>query len=711
MRGPGRAVGCAALALAVCALWTRPAAASGDFTCMRSWKVAQASFSGCDDMAVMGPGNDTRVNLVLLMADLRGTGGKPLPPADGKSEDPLFDWASLNARLYPKPAAPDDGDFASGEGSRCLSNAGGATDFEAAVKAARGLTDAERTALLAARKALPADCTSNPSQPVTADVHSVAAKAFVTYLQGAEAFYGGNFDAAAEAFAALAKADDPWLRETARYMQARVQLNRLQVGLFDDYGALSKRAPADQVMAAKADFDAYLRAYPKGRYAASARGLERRLYWLGGMNGKLAAEYAAMAAVDPAARGLADPDLAQEIDNKLLDALKPADIADPTLLAVIDLKLMRAADSGSGDAGDQSLALSDLEAQRASFAGRQPLFDYLLAAHAIYVDHRPDEALRLIPDEAGQTSFTNLQFSRQMVRGLALEATKDPGAMAFWTRMLPGAAGPYQRPAVELAIAMHFERAAQLDKVFAAGSPVRSETMRTILLANAAGPGLLRARATATDADPHERRAALFALLYKEVTRSRYADFLKDAELIPADERAAPGPQSGAEPDPYRFYPSENDVSGDGPLWLFSGGGKLGEYSCPPLKETAARLARQSGDSTAKLCLAEFVRANELDGFFLDTPPAKDELGGAPSQFPGPAYARLEIYKQLIADPKTGAADKAYTLYRAVRCYAPSGNNHCGGEDVGQPMRKAWFERLKHDYPSSPWAKELKYYW
>jgi hypothetical protein len=415
-----------------------------------------------------------------------------------------------------------------------------------------------------------------------------------------------------------------------------------------------------------------------------------------------------MAAVDPAARGLSDPDLAQEVDNKLPDDLKPSDIADPTLLAVLDLKLMRRTDSGSGDAGDTPLALSDLEAQRASFAGRQPLFDYLLAAHAFYVDHHQEEVLRLIPDEAGQASFSNLQFSRQVLRGLALEAGKDPGALAFWSRMLEGAAGPYQRPAVELAIALHQERASALDEVFAAASPVRSETMRTILLANAAGPDLLRARTR--DGDPHERRAALFTLLYKEATRGRYAEFLKDVELVPADERARPASQGDNAPDPYRFYASDNDVSGEGPLWLFAGG-DLGAFGCPPLKETIARLARQKSDPTAELCLSEFVRANDLDGFFLDTPPGKDQLGGAPSHFPGPIYARLEVYKQVIADPKAGADDKAYALYRGVRCYAPSGNNHCGGEDIGPPVRKAWFQRLKQDYPSSPWAKELKYYW
>ncbi len=59
----------------------------------------------------------------------------------------------------------------------------------------------------------------------------------------------------------------------------------------------------------------------------------------------------------------------------------------------------------------------------------------------------------------------------------------------------------------------------------------------------------------------------------------------------------------------------------------------------------------------------------------------RTELGGTPSDFPGKPYARLETYRAIIADPKAAppVADKAYALYRAVRCYAPAGNNACGG--------------------------------
>jgi len=46
-----------------------------------------------------------------------------------------------------------------------------------------------------------------------------------------------------------------------------------------------------------------------------------------------------------------------------------------------------------------------------------------------------------------------------------------------------------------------------------------------------------------------------------------------------------------------------------------------------------------------------------------------------------------------------------------VRCYAPSGNNTCGGEEVEESQRKAWFNTLKRQYGGTKWAKELEYYW
>jgi hypothetical protein len=307
--------------------------------------------------------------------------------------------------------------------------------------------------------------------------------------------------------------------------------------------------------------------------------------------------------------------------------------------------------------------------------------------------------LGLIPDAARQASFSALQFNRQMLRGMALEALKDRNARSFWADMLPGATAPLQRPALELAIAMHDERAGVLHRVFAEGSPVRNQAIRAILLANVADAALLRKQAKAAAATEHERDVALFTLLYKEATRGPHGDFVGDLALVPAD--------LPTEPADGNFWSVMDQV----PLGVFARPGPPEGYNCPALKETQARLSRAPRDARAQLCLADFIRLSGFDGFFLDTQPPRNELGGTRSGFPGKSYARLDIYKAIIADPKASAADKAYALYRAVNCYAHSGNNACGGAGVSRNERRAWFRRLKQNYPSSRWAKDLTYYW
>jgi hypothetical protein len=342
-----------------------------------------------------------------------------------------------------------------------------------------------------------------------------------------------------------------------------------------------------------------------------------------------------------------------------------------------------------------------LAAQRPAFAGREPLFAYLLAAHAYYVDHDAAGALRLLPKLTQDQHMTYLAFSQQALRGLALEASGDPAAARQHWLALMGAARPtLQRPILDVALAMNYERAGMLPQVFAPASPIRDAQVREILLNNDADPGLLRQRATANDGALHERRQALYVLLYKEVTRGRYKAFLADEAMVPPPVKPPPADAlNAAAPDP------------DLALFQWAGATGADGYACASLQETAHALARDPDDAHAQLCLAEFVRVNNLDGYALDIRPPKTELGGAPSLFPGPAFSRLELYKQVLGNAKAGADAKAYALFRAVNCYAPSGDNGCGGADVPVSQRKAWFHALKTDYAKSPWADALKYYW
>jgi hypothetical protein len=182
------------------------------------------------------------------------------------------------------------------------------------------------------------------------------------------------------------------------------------------------------------------------------------------------------------------------------------------------------------------------------------------------------------------------------------------------------------------------------------------------------------------------------------LSRGAYRDFGTDLALVPA----------GAATDT-NFY----DLLGSEqlPLGLFLKPTLASDIDCPALKRVASDLAAAPGSAHARLCLADFFRANGFDGFTLDTQPAGQDLGGTKTLFVGPVYSRLETYKSIVADAKAPGDDKAYALFRAVNCYAPSGNNSCGGGDVDKNVRKSWFARLKADYPKSRWASELRYYW
>lgn len=609
---------------------------------------------------------------------------------------------------------------AQNDGGKCPVTDGEARFLEA-IKTERRLTPGEQDALLAARKALRPNCLGDETQKAVANAGKTAktapAKAFAQYLQGALYFWQSDYEKAAPIFVSLSSTDSPWLKEVSLYMAGRTIINRAQMNAFDEYGSFKQDWKADPRLIADAEMalDNYLRAFPRGEYAQSARGLKRRGYWLGGVTDKLVAEYGALLTMDPAERNVSDTELAQEIDNKLLMQL-PLNVAsgkqaqptpdlqtlthDPAMLAVLDLYSMRTPETEQP--GLKAMPRAVLEAQKPYFAGQMPLYEYLLATYAFYVEKKPADVLRLIPDAARQRTFNYLQFSRQMLRGMALEAVKDHNALGFWMQMLPGATQAFQRPALELAIAYHHERSGTLSKVFDADSPVHYPFFREVLLSKIADAALLRKQAKDASARQHERDVALFTLLYKEATRGRAADFLNDLSLVPPN-----APQGGYFAVGDSLGPETPPV----PLGLFTQATNKGEYGCPALRETEAQLAKEADHPTALLCLADFFLVTTGGFSDVDIQPPSEDLGGTQSLFPGGPYVRMAAYQSVLANPKASADDKAYALYRAVKCYAPSGINDCGGKEVPTAQRKAWFLRLKHDYPSSRWARELKYYW
>ncbi|MFJ4145278.1 outer membrane assembly lipoprotein YfiO [Pseudomonas sp. NPDC089734] len=718
-----------ALALAAGSVFCTQAQASGDDSCYPNWSILKENLDACSSLAFLSPGNDSRVNLRLLLADQGALALMPHPlndydrsqgygqvpfalyrlgapaPQEEPSEQPAIAGNSALQPLLEKLGIKQSGTeaageaFLQGEGSRCRSNTpASASAFIGQLIASPELNDNERRSLANARLQLLTLCGWDASQQasmIPGNMTSTTGKAFATYLRAASDFYSGRFVDAAQGFAALSENPQPWLRQTALYMSARTALNDAQQNAFNEY---SERTPEqlDKTLLQKAEsgFEQYLSLYPQGDYAASARGLLRRVHWLANDADKLARDFAfQLTQASDAQRNVSLDELVSEVDSKLL-ATNRQTVQAPLLMAINDLMWMRE-DSTS------RLTEAHLQAQQAIFAGQPALYEYLQAAFALYVEDNPDKALKQLPDEV-PAALDYLAFSQQMLRGLALQARQDwKAAQALWLQMLPLAKQPLQREQLEMALAMSYERDEQLSRVFAPDSPILSEQVRYTLLRHVADADLLRQQVT-QGLNVTERNTALFVLLYKDLLRSRYADFAEDFKQLPAT------------PADEKLGYSLGYVYDKGPeLALFHWQGDKAEsgYTCPSIARTAATLQADSRNPQGLNCLGEFILRNHLDDMPLDRRRHADSLGGTAPGFAGEVFSRLEGYKLIIANPKAARDDKAYALFRAINCYAPSGYNSCGGKDVEPAVRKVWFRQLKNDLSDTRWSKSLQYYW
>jgi hypothetical protein len=713
------------VALIIGATLCGQAQASGDDSCYPAWSLLRDSLDVCNNLAFLNPGNDSRVNLRLLLADRKALelkpnaltedelseGYGPVPFAvarldtaqvegDESEESGAAALSGLLEKLGIKRDSTDSAGqaFLQGEGSRCRSN----RDDSAAVFIGQlvdtpSLSDSERQSLARSRLQLLDGCTWDAAKQASllpTDVQSAEGKAFVTYLQAASDFYSGRFKEAENGFASLNDNAQPWLKEVSLYMVARTRLNAAQQDAFDEYG--TRKDTLDTAPYAKVGeaFDQYLTAYPQGIYALSAKGLMRRVHWLSGDTDKLADDYTRqMTQANDGQRNLPIDALIQETDNKLLMNITDA-TPSALMTAVSDLMQMRK------DA-QPKLTREKLMTQKALFADQPAMFDYLQAVYAFYVDQQPEEALKLLPKDV-PAALDHFAFSQHTLRALALEASNDlPGAQSLWLKLLPLAKQPLQREQLELALAMNHERSGQLEQVFAADSPIQSAQVRLILLGKVAGAPLLRQQITQGISDT-EKNTAQFVLLYKDLLHGQYAAFADDFKALPE--------KSGEE----KLGTSLGYVYGTGQtLQLFRWNGDKAEsnYVCPSIGDTAALLQANNKDPKGLNCLGEFVLRNGLDSMPLDQRPGSGQLGSSEPGFKGDVFSRLNGYQTVIADTKAGRDDKAYALFRAINCYGPSGYNSCGGKDVAQSVRKAWFKQLKTAYGSTSWGKSLQYYW
>ena len=665
---------------------------------------------GLAGLPFLSADNDTRINLALLAA---AKGAAPLTgwDLDKHSATPLvvpFAISDLQAVMEEEPASSTDfvalakslgvseeslnaaNERAAGwlEGRCALNRPAAAIPFLSALQQS-GLNATEQTLLAEQRVKLLGLCQSDTLPELGGLPTDGIAGGFARYLQGVRAFYLGDFATAHTLFTALAAESQPWLKETASYLLARVAINQAQAAAADEMGGFDPAA-VDKAPLAEAEkyLDAYLAAYPKGSYADSARGLYRRIYWLQDDMGKLSARYQALLPQlkDPRQNAL----LINEIDLRLHTSSSAA--VAPEFLLVSDLQQMRSLTEWEAKER-KPIQADQIASQQAAFsaAGEQQAFAYLQQAQRYYVQQDYAGLSKEISAPAAGGKLELIPFSQQMLRGMSLLAQKQwPEAEAHWQQLWNHQPDALQQPLLQLAMALTLERANHLDALFAADSWVTLPSLRTPLLLHVAPAELLRQLAQTERLSGEERNTALFTLLYKELMAGRYGEFIKDSALL------------AGQPQPKAPYD----------LTLFALGAKEEEgYSCPALAESLGTLQKNGKSVKALNCLGEFIYRQGWDYSPLGEAPAANELGGSPTRFAAPVAGRLALYRQVIADDKAPAEERSYALYRAINCYATSGYNHCGSEDLPKEERKRWFMTLKKQYAKTAWAQQLKYYW
>ena len=109
--------------------------------------LEKSAYDPDGNSAILSPANDSRVNMLLLLADRRPD-GLQLNPAGRGAPLILYPWDTLKNRIA--PIADSGSDDSPG---RCQTNASGAEAFIAALAQANDVPAADKVALTTARRA------------------------------------------------------------------------------------------------------------------------------------------------------------------------------------------------------------------------------------------------------------------------------------------------------------------------------------------------------------------------------------------------------------------------------------------------------------------------------------------------------------------------------------------------------------------------------
>ncbi|CNK89566.1 Uncharacterised protein [Yersinia pseudotuberculosis] len=527
--------------------------------------------------------------------------------------------------------------------------------------------------------------------------------AFSDYLHGANAFYRGDYPEATALFSALQKSSQAWVAETATYMLFRVALNESSTNASDKYGMFETKNINQDAARQALDYSrAYLVAYPQGIYAESIQGLERRIYWYLSDWQQLARLYEETLLTAPNAEALWDT--VSEVDAKFIskDAFggEPfiSDMQAPLLTFTQTLRWLRLGGRQSGS--ELEVTQEKLASYKPMFvdADRLPLWQYLQTAWLYYHEQDYAGVVATVSAVDSLPATDIVTFSQQILYGDALVAQQQwSQAEAHWRKLLGLVQSPQQQQYLQLKLAAVLVNSDQIEAIFTADSPIKNLRYRSLILKTKAQKALLQQQVI-SGANDEEKTIALHTLLLRDLMLGDYQGYEQDKQLSPHIQQSV-DQKSFADVDLAAFdWQGDNVEQG---------------YACAALDGTVKALVKNKTDGHALNCLGEFFRVTDININTYQEGEGNEVLNVAVHAHETVITQpnRFDYYQHVINDPKAEPEDKSYALYRAVMCYAPSGYNQCGGEDVDIATRKRWFSSLKTQYKGSRWAERLNYYW
>ncbi|MDM3269036.1 hypothetical protein [Citrobacter sp. Ce129] len=520
---------------------------------------------------------------------------------------------------------------------------------------------------------------------------------YKTYLTGAAHFYDQNYEGAEQDFTIVLHNGSPWLMETAQYMLMRTALNKSSKFSDGQYGEFNiDNIKLKDAAQAQKEAQNYLQRWPEGLYANSTRGMLRRINWYLQAWPQLAGLYEQTLQQSADAQQLRE--IVIEYDNVFGMQFFEGPVVEafPDAPLVSYIELLRALRLNS----DYKLTLTQeqLDASKPVFEQSQKLPLWRdLQLNLWQATGNYAAIIQAVTPAQKLAAHDTLAFSEQVLYGEALMGQKNwSAARDFWQQLLKLSQDNEQQQYVQAKLAATLVYSGDVEAVFAPESTVTNLRFRSQVLKTQATPELLRQQAV-HGPNNEERTIALHTLLVRDLTEDRFGDWLNDKKLASAITPPVIG-----------------EAFADVNLSIFDWNGDAAQagYTCRSLNETVTVLSKKADDAHALNCLGEFFRTTQTHVDLWKNSAGNDVLESAISRKkPFGQFDRQSYYQQVITSPTAEVEDKSFALYRAIMCYAPSGANECGGEEVDKLQRKGWFTQLKTQYPGSPWAQKLKYYW